>query len=38
LNSPPRWDELQNDLGESATLPRVIASKSGHYIHLDNGT
>jgi pimeloyl-ACP methyl ester carboxylesterase len=29
------WDELQTDLGESATLPRVIASKSGHYIHLD---
>jgi pimeloyl-ACP methyl ester carboxylesterase len=29
------WDELQTDLGESATLPRIIASKSGHYIHLD---
>ncbi len=29
------WDELQTDLGKSATLPRVIASKSGHYIHLD---
>jgi pimeloyl-ACP methyl ester carboxylesterase len=29
------WDELQAELGESATLPRVIASKSGHYIHLD---
>jgi hypothetical protein len=29
------WDELQTNLGESATLPRVIASNSGHYIHLD---
>lgn len=29
------WDELQTDLGESATVPRVIAPKSGHYIHLD---
>jgi pimeloyl-ACP methyl ester carboxylesterase len=29
------WDKLQTDLGESATLPRIVASKSGHYIHLD---
>lgn len=29
------WDQLQADLSLSATIPHVIAEKSGHYIHLD---
>ena len=31
----PIWDEMQADLSESATLPPVIASDSGHYVHID---
>lgn len=29
------WDELQSELGKQATIPQIIAHRSGHYIHID---
>jgi pimeloyl-ACP methyl ester carboxylesterase len=29
------WDELQANLSRTATIPHVIATNSGHYIHID---
>ena len=31
----PIWDEMQADLSDSATLPPVVATHSGHYVHVD---